>query len=65
MTTITIFANNTRNGKTQIEVSDNTQLKATGISKAKYVGDLNIYMATAKALENIKKTYTCTEVSRW
>lgn len=65
MTTITIYSNNSVNGKFQIEVSDNTQLSGSGISKDKYCGNLNCYFATKNAIEKLKKTYTCNEISKW
>ena len=65
MTTLTIITANSANGKHSVEVSDSTVLTGAGIEKAKYVGNLNIYMATPKAIERLKKQFTCNEVSKW
>lgn len=65
MTTIEINTTTAFKGKYQVEVSDNTQLKGSGISKAKHVGDLNIYWATKKAIERLKTQFECKEISRW
>ena len=65
MTTLTIFTDNSLKGKYQIEVSNSTQLMGVGISKAKHCGDLNCYFVTKKAIENLKKSYECVEISKW
>lgn len=65
MTTLTIFKNNSLRGKHLVEVSDNTILSGTGITKAKYTGNCNCYMITYKRIEILKKQYKFNEVSKW
>ena len=65
MTTLTVNTNNILKGKFQVQVSDDTQLNGKGISKCKYVGDLNIYMITKNAIETLKGKFNVVENSKW
>ena len=65
MTTLTVNTNNLLKGKFQVQVSDDTQLTGRGISKCKYVGDLNVYMITRKTIETLKGKFNVVENSKW